>query len=527
LRHYLASLSHIQHVLHPPSLCKTIDDLYRRIDAQEPLQPGSVVLLLGIVANATHVWVASDGVHGERALFLSSAQAHAQTCLWIQAAHAVLNAAQNGAITLETVQGIIVLSFIVCNLEGVSLRYRSLISSGLLLGRELGLHRVDEETNAGTEDILTTEMGRRAWWYLVATDWYATPAISCPYYNGADATTRLMAARFDGPGEGVYQAHPLHMAVNKPRNIHDDDLRDGEVPVSRPLCDPTDMSYFLQRIHLAEISRSIVDHNLMAVKSAGRSDYHAQVMAMDSKLEHMMHNIPPFFRLETYAQDAQSYQTSSIFLQAYMLNSLMHSQRCKLHLAYLTCGPNNNPTYTSSRDACLKSARYVIRAETQLLASNHAFVQIRLRVAAILYGVFIASIVLLMDACLHRPDAVQDEVQQGDLGAALRIIADMKTYSMAAARLHESLMQIVARYRAQQQQQQAHSANSGTGNASPSSSLAAGAFLDAHDELNPHPSAPQPSSVCDQQTHELDNTTYLDQLQWDDLFTGLAASSFF
>jgi hypothetical protein len=188
LGHYIASLSHIQHVLHPPSLFTTIDGLYRQIHAQEPLQPGSVVLLLSIIANATHVWVARNGVDGERSLFLSSAQAHAQTGLWIKAAHAVLNAAQNGAITLETVQGIIILSFIVCNLEGVSLRYRSLISSGLLLGRELGLHRVDDEINAGTKDILTTEMGRRAWWYLVATDWYATPAISYPCYYSADAT---------------------------------------------------------------------------------------------------------------------------------------------------------------------------------------------------------------------------------------------------------------------------------------------------------------------------------------------------
>tara|TARA_R110002003_G_scaffold502_7_gene20099 strand:- start:103 stop:1101 length:999 start_codon:yes stop_codon:yes gene_type:complete len=332
-----------------------------------------------------------------------------------------------------------------------------------------------------------------------------------------------MAARFDGPGEGVYQAHPLHMSVHKPRNINDIDLRHGEVPASRPLSDPTDMSYFLQRIHLAEISRSIVDHNLMAVTSPGRPHYHAHVMAMDAELEHMMHNIPPFFRLETYAHDAQRYQTSSIFLQAYMLNSLMHSQRCKLHLAYLTSGPNNNPTYTSSRDACLKSARYVIRAETQLLASNHAFVQIRLRVAAILYGVFIASIVLLMDACLHRPDAVQDEVQHGDLGAALRIIGDMTTYSMAAATLHESLMQIVARYRAQRQE--GHAGSSGTGDAGPGARLDA---ADALDELRDgNRDAAQLESVDGQQTQELDDTNYLDQLQWDDLFTGLAASSFF
>lgn len=84
----------------------------------------------------------------------------------------VIKSGENGPpLALETIQGIIILAFAVSNTEGVSLRYRSLISTGLLLSRELGLHRIDHESNAATANTIRAEMGRRVWWYLVSTDW--------------------------------------------------------------------------------------------------------------------------------------------------------------------------------------------------------------------------------------------------------------------------------------------------------------------------------------------------------------------
>ncbi|KAH7067253.1 hypothetical protein BKA63DRAFT_114709 [Paraphoma chrysanthemicola] len=501
LEHYISSLSHIQHVLHPPSLRTIICDLYRKISTHERLEPGTVILLLSIIANATHVWAGGDATEGESSLFLSSTQAHAQTGMWVKAAEAVLNATQNDGGTLETIQGIILLSFVVCNLECVSLRYRSLISSGLLLGHELGLHRLDRDPNTEKDD-LATEMGRRSWWYLVATDW-------------------LIAARFDGPTEGVYQAHPLHMAVNKPRNVNDIDFKDGSFFPPQPRHQPTDMSYFLQRIQLAELSRDMVDRSLMAVAKSGQSNYYEGVMAMDSELEQMIHNVPDFFQLKSYELFAEDNRTSSIFLQTYMLNSLMHTQRCRLHLAYLNTGSSGDPAYASSRNACLASAKHIIYTETRLLESKHAFVQIRGRLAAILYGVFIAGIVLLMDVCLHRPQAVQDEASRGELATALSIIKDMRSCSMAAASLYESLLQIVSRYGAQQPQIRVQS------KADMLSSPRQGACstLHAHEDVTAF--ATQPSSTFDQQMEEPASSIYFDQLQWDDLFTGLASSSFF
>jgi hypothetical protein len=170
---FISNLNYIQHVTHYPSLPNVVDEIYRQIEGHEPVRSGNLILFLAVIAITTHVWVPRDDIESERSLFLSSAQAHAQTPLWIKATYAVLNSSQEGAaLALETIQGIIILSFVICNLEGYSLRYRSLLSTGLLLGREQGLHRIDNGSNTATANTLNAEMGRRLWWYLVATDSY-------------------------------------------------------------------------------------------------------------------------------------------------------------------------------------------------------------------------------------------------------------------------------------------------------------------------------------------------------------------
>ncbi|KAE8383478.1 hypothetical protein BDV26DRAFT_251807 [Aspergillus bertholletiae] len=533
---FITNVSYIHHVVHHPSLPATIDTIYRHISDQEPVKPGHLVLLLSIVTSATHAWTSHDDAEGEGTLFSSPAEANAQTSLWIKATYDVLNTGQNcPALSLETIQGIIILSFIICNLEGVSRRYRSLISTGLLLSRELGLHRIDHEPNAASRDIIEAEMGRRVWWYLIATDW-------------------LLAARYDGPGEGVYQANPRQMIVKKPHNINDVDLLDAGLPLDSPISQPTEMSYFLQRLRLAEISRSIVDHNPMTATSAGGASHYAHVTAMDFELDQMIQDIPSFLHLDAYEGSCDS-TMSGTFIQAYLLNSVIHTQRCKLHLTYLTSGPNNNPAYTSSRETCLKSARQLIRAEAQLERAQHPFVQIRLRLSAILHGVFMASIVLLMDACINGNGSVQDEIRYGEAAEALRILENARSQSLAAANLLESLTQILAKHRAQQQVARVSAplqlgATSTTAIASttPSMSTASAHMYQRPDSLSlaatPNPviesrtdsisnipdqmpvMTAQPS-YSNQLAQSLEELVDIDGFQWDDLFSGMEASSFF
>jgi hypothetical protein len=169
---YIEEFSCIQHIVHPPSLPAIIDAVYRQLDNHEPVNPGHLVLFLSIVASAIHVWVPRVDLETEHSLYLSSAQANAQTPLWIEATYTVIHATQNSSVpTLDMIQGIIILSFIVANLEGVSMRYRSLISTALLLSREMNLHRLDQDSDADAVDTVRSEMSRRVWWYLVATDW--------------------------------------------------------------------------------------------------------------------------------------------------------------------------------------------------------------------------------------------------------------------------------------------------------------------------------------------------------------------
>ncbi|RFU29647.1 hypothetical protein B7463_g6706, partial [Scytalidium lignicola] len=529
---FITNVSYIHHVVHHPSLPAIIDDIYQQIETLRPVKSGHIVLLLSMIASTTEVWTRHDDEEGGRSIFPSAAHASAQTPMWIKASISVLNGGQNGpALALETIQGIIILSFVLSNMEGVSLRYRSLISTGLLLSRELGLHRLDHESNAATANTIQAEVGRRVWWYLIATDW-------------------LLAARYGGAGEGVYQANPRHMTVKKPLNINDMDLVDNGYQMGLPISQPTEMSYFLQRIRLAEISRSIVDHNPMTMISSGGPNYPVHVMALDSKLDQMIHDIPSFFHLDSYKGNPDSMSTG-IFVQAYLLNSVIHTQRCKLHLRYLTSGPNNNPAYALSREKCLKSARELIRAEVQLERAQHPFVLIRLRLSAMLYGVFLASIALLMDAYINRPGLLEDEIRHGDEAEALRIVEGARSHSWAAANLHDSLMQVLAKYRVQQQQPTQEApmliTKAGVPNATStpvinttttqmalrSNQLAMistpkgmdnGMLMDPVPDQMPVPASQPQNWNLPQSLEEL---MYTDGFQWDDLLWGTHSASFF
>jgi hypothetical protein len=511
---YITELNYIQHVTHYPSLPAILDEVYRSIESREPPNPSKTALLLSIIAHTTHVWTVPDGLNSERPLFLSSSQARSQTSIWIKATYTVLDTFQEGhSLALEAIQGIIILSYVLCNIEGVSLRYRSLISTGLLLGREMGLHRIDHVSNADAAQTLKAEIGRRVWWYLTATDWYVHMrelAIS-KIQDRLTGLPRLLAARYGGPSEGIYQYNPLHMNVHKPLNINDVDLLAVGPQPSLPLSQHTDMSYFLQRIRLAEISRNLVN-NFMS----NPSQRDAHIMAMDKQLVEMMHSTPAFFLLDHYNSTfSSSSPPNRVFIQAYFLNTLIHTQRCKLHLASLTrpstsLTPSTHPS--SSRTACIYSARQLIDLETTLLQSRHPFARRPQRPPAGLYSIFIATIALLMEACLNGSNELQVELrkQDGSLATGLRMIADAREDSLAAAKLYESLMQIVARYR-------------GVGTTAEKESNG----VDGEIPAETLPRLPEDSLGEGRHSSQINDAILLDLVDWDDLFSSVSSSPFF
>ncbi|KAF2864667.1 hypothetical protein BDV95DRAFT_508913 [Massariosphaeria phaeospora] len=429
---YVASVGCMYHIVHLPSLLACINDVYMRIQSQQPPEIGTLVLLLSIITSVTWTWGAS-GIDDDGC---SAIQADEEARFWAKTTEDVLEITKGSAaaaLSLECVQAVVILSFVVGNLDGVALRYRSLLSTGILMSRELGLHSCDHPSNSNKETTIKTEMGRRAWWYLVGTDW-------------------LLASRYSGNSACVYQCSPRHMTVDKPLNVNDEDLSDSTAPVVRPIEQYTEMSYTIQRLRLAELSRALADHNPLEGVRSGAVSY-ANVLAADAELDKFMNDLPSFFKVNTYSNpeiptDSTMSGAPGVAVQSYMLTSLAHVQRCRLHLPYLTSDVTN-ARFAHSRRACVNAARLILHAEKRMEQEHRSPFLSRLKYTGCLYSVFLASIVLLVDVGIKKSAGllyVQGQSCTQDLEDAFRLLENAKGQSQAAGNLLASLTYILRKH---------------------------------------------------------------------------------
>jgi hypothetical protein len=169
LTKYLSDVEHFHHVVHIPTLPSILQEVYIGLNQQRHVKPGHIILLLGVLASATHCWVESDC---NRGLFSTALEANNQALHWVKATENVLEVAHRTTkVSIEGIQGIIIVSFVLANIEGFSRRCRSLYSMTLFLARDIGLHRIDHPAEADAANTAEAEIGRRVWWYLCATDW--------------------------------------------------------------------------------------------------------------------------------------------------------------------------------------------------------------------------------------------------------------------------------------------------------------------------------------------------------------------
>lgn len=183
LEKFIEDIDHVHHVLHTPSLLTFLEEFYASLTQEGQVKPGHVILVLAIFATSTHSWVRGDSARG---LFSASTEANTQSPLWIKATEDVLDISHRTAsISIEGVQRISIAAFVLLNTEGFSRRCKSLFNMAFLLGRDLGLHLLDHPFKAGIANSAQTEIARRVWWYLVASDWYVfLPQIPISYHIG-------------------------------------------------------------------------------------------------------------------------------------------------------------------------------------------------------------------------------------------------------------------------------------------------------------------------------------------------------
>lgn len=75
LEKYLSDITYTHHVVHSPSVRRTINKIYDSLDQPGDIRPGQIALLLSILASATYSWTSRDA----GSLFFTPEQANSQS----------------------------------------------------------------------------------------------------------------------------------------------------------------------------------------------------------------------------------------------------------------------------------------------------------------------------------------------------------------------------------------------------------------------------------------------------------------
>lgn len=168
---YFSDVNDVHHIIHVPTLRNTVEQIYDAMDRNTPINIGVMVLVLSICCASTCAWSLKDDA---RLLYVSAQEAHSQARSWLKACLDAMDHAQRAAqISLECVQGITILFFVLCNMEGLSRTAKALHTRAITMARDLSLHRIDARGNMQANIMKTPaiEASRRVWWLLVAIDW--------------------------------------------------------------------------------------------------------------------------------------------------------------------------------------------------------------------------------------------------------------------------------------------------------------------------------------------------------------------
>ncbi|KAL7895110.1 hypothetical protein HDV63DRAFT_406650 [Trichoderma sp. SZMC 28014] len=434
LEKFIDDVLHFHHIFHTPSLPSTVDQFYDVVELNEDVDLGQLMLILAICSSTTRTWTRYDDVKG---LFDCAEDANSQTSGWLKTALDVIHHAHVAAhASLTCIQGIMVVFFMICSLEGISPRARVLHTQAVAMAQTIGLHVIDSPNAAIHLDWLNNsrvlaEVGRRTWWNLTDTDW--------------------MISRLSVPQGGSYIIQASQMAVRLPCNANDEDIVDGQEIVDRPLEEATSVSYLLERQRLAVLFYNLGDFDKPINSTSEEAEY-LKVMEVDMKLRQFMRELPSFFRLDNgdYVSKnpgRNTRQSSNITIQRYLLNMIFYGQICKLHLPYMARG-TVNPAFAYSHDSCLKAAQQIIYIEHQMRAEPSTFILFRQRINIKFRSIFIACVVFVLDGCLAN--SVEGGIMQADatMTDAWKILHEAKGQSPMASELLQLSVEILKKYKA-------------------------------------------------------------------------------
>ncbi|KAK3390688.1 hypothetical protein B0H63DRAFT_519900 [Podospora didyma] len=445
LEHFLCSSFSFLHIVYPPSMRALFPKFYADTDFGFTGHPAGTrtvhaALILGICATSAFSW--DKDANGSCPVFKNEQHAARQSGIWLKATMDLLDQARRSPLyaCLEEVQANMILSDLLYNMEGCSARSRYVHNNALAVARDISLHLTDHPAQNTKHDAVTSEIKRRVWWHLISTNW--------------------LLGMMGGSQDRTYSVHPNHMIVDRPRNINDADLPHMIV---KPDEIPTDMTYFILRCRLAELSRKIIDA-LPLSSSENITDLSGnEILAIATLFEETLQSIPSCFVVGSPLPDGAP-PTADV--QRRVMHMAIHARRARLFRPFLLLDyrPPANKPLLQFQELCLRSARKVLQLGCSLLRDSidpspndkkpapgqkhigpHPLAH---RSGTVICHLFMACVVLITDPDMrHKKDTPEVQQQRIALQEAQHLLGLAEKECSVAAGLVKKLLAILNKHR--------------------------------------------------------------------------------
>lgn len=236
-------------------------------------------------------------------------------------------------------------------------------------------------------------------------------------------------------------------------NVDDDDLALGGDIRSKPLSEPTEMSYFMVRMSGAEMCRGLGDLIHPLASGVNNVDYN-EIVALEEKTAELTKNLPFYFQLDEESRKrAEPYleKYPQLATQRYLLSQGLHCHRSRIHRPFLIRG-SMDPRFIYSRKACLESVRKSLEIRGLLNQEKRGMVLPIARLNFVVYHVFMAALTLALDLCFNKSTSeAEEQSRHAELKDALSMLQESRTELPSSDRFLGPLMGLLRKHKIQLQ----------------------------------------------------------------------------
>ncbi|KAL4779913.1 hypothetical protein BJX76DRAFT_364852, partial [Aspergillus varians] len=390
--YYGRYISYLYHIIIPQVVEGQINEVYRCVERGSPVNPNYLALLFAITGSSLFL---QCSIESSRHAALCSQRFSFLT------GSALTQANYRSYPTIEGLQAVLTIFHNISNVHCcTSVSGFFMIGSIIDQAKSMMLHRVDTPISRGEGeaqgvDAAELEIKRRLWWDIASVEWYLS--------------------FLSGPQEWTYLVNPAFMFTDKPSNV--DDAAVGKAP-SQPRTTPTSMSFFIERLKLAETCRIIVDA-ISFEQLTGQEVEYSKILELDRRIQEAQADTPDFLRVDASSRRrfASLHKARpNLSWQGCLLQQAYYSRRCRLHRPFFIRGARD-PTYSYSYMTGLDAARKVLEIKRIMDEEEPRFTPSSSAVWAIIHHVFMAAVMLLLDVCYNADDILADKRKEEVLNA--------------------------------------------------------------------------------------------------------------